>query len=75
MINSADFWVETSETSPVWCGHKDILDLNKHNPFQEKETEAAVVNGVANTSPAPVLIALNILNALIWKKSSPVLTR
>ncbi len=31
------------------------------------ETEAAVVNGVANPSPAPALIALNIFNALIWK--------
>ncbi len=25
-----------SETSPVWCGHKDFLHLNKRNPFQEK---------------------------------------
>ncbi len=25
-----------SETSPVWCGHKDVLHLNKRNPFQEK---------------------------------------
>ncbi len=58
-----------SETSPVWCGHKDVLHLNKRNPFQEKkETEAAVVNGVANPSPAPALIVLNIFNALIWKK-------
>ncbi len=40
-----------SETSPVWCGHKDVLHLNKRNPFQEKETEAADVNGVANPSP------------------------
>ncbi len=54
-----------SETSPVWCGHKDVLHLNKHNPW---ETGAAVVNGVANPSPAPALIALNIFNALIWKK-------
>ncbi len=64
-----------SETSPVWCGHKDILHLNKRNPFQEKEKEAAVVNGVANPSPAPALIALNIFKALIWKNESPALTR
>ncbi len=51
------FNIYTSETSPVWCGHKDVLHLNKRNPFQEKETEAAVVNGVANPSPAPTLIA------------------
>ncbi len=38
-----------SETSPVCCGHKDVL------------------HGVANPSPAPALIALNIFNALIWK--------
>ncbi len=25
-----------SETSPVCCGHKDVLHLNKCNPFQEK---------------------------------------
>ncbi len=59
--------MRASETSPVWCGHKDVLHLNKRNPFQEKETEAAVVNGVANPSPAPALIALNIFAALIWK--------
>ncbi len=35
---------------------------------RKKETEAAVVNGVANPSPAPALIALNIYNPLIWKK-------
>ncbi len=40
-----------SETSPIWCGHKDILHLNKRNPFREKETEEAVVNGVANPTP------------------------
>ncbi len=34
--------------------------------------EAAVVNGVANPSPAPALTALNIFNALIWKNESPV---
>ncbi len=39
-----------------------VLHLNKCNPFQEKDTEAAVVNGVANPSPSP---ALNIFNALI----------
>ncbi len=31
----------------------------------KKETEDAVVNGVANPSPAPALIALNIYNTLI----------
>ncbi len=62
-----------SETSPVWCGHKDVLHLNKCNPFQEKkETEAAVVNGVANPCPAPALKALNIFNTLIWKNVSRV---
>ncbi len=72
-------WLEatlerTSETSPVWCGHKDVLWLNKRNPFQEKkETKAAVVNdGVANPSPAP---ALNIFYTLIWKYVSPALMR
>ncbi len=25
-----------SQTSPVWCGHKDVLHLNKRSPFQEK---------------------------------------
>ncbi len=45
-----------SETSPIWCSHKDVLHLNKRNPFQEiKEMEAAVVNGVANPSPAPCI--------------------
>ncbi len=54
-----------SETSPFWWGHKDVLHLNKRNPFQEKrDFEAAVVNGVANPSHVP---ALNIFNALIWK--------
>ncbi len=52
-----------SETSPIWCGHKDVLHLN-NNPFQEKRDRAAVVNGLANPSPAPVL---NIFNVLIWK--------
>ncbi len=45
--------------SPIWCGHKDVF------LFKKKETEAAVVNGVANASPAPALIALNIFKALI----------
>ncbi len=49
-----------SETSPIWCGHKDVLHLNAIL-FKKKETEAAVVNGVANPSPAPALIVLNIL--------------
>ncbi len=31
---------------------------------REKVTEAAVVNGAANPSPTPVLIALNIFNML-----------
>ncbi len=26
----------TSDMSPFWCGHKDVLHLNKRNPFQEK---------------------------------------
>ncbi len=33
-----------SETSPVWCGHKDALHLNKHNPFQEKRDRGSCVN-------------------------------
>ncbi len=38
---------------------------SKCNSFQEKkETEAAVVSGVANLSPAPALTALNIFNAI-----------
>ncbi len=49
--------------------------LNKRNPKKKGETEAAVVNGVANPSPAPALIALNIFNRLIWKKNEyPALT-
>ncbi len=54
-----------SEKSPVWCGHKDVLRLNKGWFLsRKKETEAAVVCGVTNRSPAP---ALNIFNALNWK--------
>ncbi len=30
-----------SETSPVWCGHKDVLHLHKRNPFQEKRDEGS----------------------------------
>ncbi len=42
---------------------------------RKKETEAAVVSGEANTSPAPALTALNIFNALNWKNESPALMR
>ncbi len=54
----------TSETSPVWCARKDFLWLNKCTSQQEKETEAAVVSGVANTSPAPVLILTALITTL-----------
>ncbi len=64
-----------SETSPVWCGHKDVLHLNKRNPFQEKRDRGSSCEWGANPSPAPALIALNIFNALIWKNESPTLTR
>ncbi len=50
-----------SEKCPIWCAHKDVLRLNKRNSL-------AVVSGVAKPSPAPALIALNIFNALNWKK-------
>ncbi len=46
-----------------------------HFLARKKETEAAAVSGVANTSPAPALTALNIFNALNWKNESPALTR
>ncbi len=39
-----------------------------HFLSREKGTESAVVSGVANPSPAPALIALNIFNALNGKK-------
>ncbi len=39
-----------------------------HFLSREKVTETAVVNEVANLSPAPALIALNIFNALNWKE-------
>ncbi len=29
--------MRASETSPILCGHKDALHLNKRNPFQEKK--------------------------------------
>ncbi len=53
-----------SEKSPVWCGRKDVLRLNKCNSCQEnKKTEAAIVSGVANPSSAPALTVLKIFNA------------
>ncbi len=39
-----------------------------HLLSREKVTETAVVNEVANPSPVPALIALNICNALNWKE-------
>ncbi len=38
-----------------------------HFLSRENVTETAAVNGVANPSSAPALIALNIFNALNWK--------
>ncbi len=45
---------------------KDVLCLN--NFFFKKETEAAVVSGVANPSSSPLLTALNIFNAVKLEK-------
>ncbi len=39
------------ETSPVWCGSKNVLRLNKFTSCQEKKWQTAVVSGVANPSP------------------------
>ncbi len=50
------------------CACKYVQDLNKQLLSRKKKPEAAVVSAVANTSSAPVLIALNICNALNWKK-------
>ncbi len=50
-----------SEKCPIWCARKDVLRLNKLNSL-------AVLSGVAKPIPAPALIALNIYNALNWKK-------
>ncbi len=38
-----------------------------HFLSREIVTETAVVSAVANPSPAPALIALNIFNVLNWK--------
>ncbi len=39
-----------------------------HFLSKEKVTETAVLSGVANPSPTPALITLNIFNALNKKK-------
>ncbi len=53
------------ENSPVLCGRKEVLLLNKCNYCQEKkETEAAAVSRVANPSSAPALTEFNTFNAI-----------
>ncbi len=55
-----------SETPPDWCDRKDMLWLN-NALSRKKQTETAVMSGVANLGSAPALTALNNFNALTWK--------
>ncbi len=47
-----------SETSPIWCSHKDVLHLNKRNPFQEiKRWRQQLWMGWPTLAPPPALIS------------------
>ncbi len=56
--------LRASETSPVWCGRKDLMQLDA-----KTHTETAVMSGLANPSPLPALTALNNFNELNLKKN------
>ncbi len=50
-----------SETSPGWCGHKDVLHLNKCNPFQEERDWGSSCERVDQPQPRPCVNCIKLL--------------